>query len=157
MSNLKFSRTAAIAAAAALSWSFASAATQNMSVSALVVGACKLVSVPTLNFGLLDQVLAPAVGPIAVTVTYSCTKNAVVPTFTVGGAAAPTFNGILTNTVNTDTISYTIGWAAPTAAATGFGAAAQSVSLNGNMLGGANYQNVSAGSYIQSVPVTIIP
>lgn len=157
MSQSKSLRIAAIAAAAALSCSFAFAGdTQNMTVQAQVVGTCKLVTVPTLDFGTLDQVTAPAVNPAAVNVTYRCTKNTAPATFTVGGGASP-FTGSLGN--GTDTIAYTITWTAPTTGGSGLGTGITpvNVALTGSMAGGANYQNVSAGTYTQTVAIAITP
>ena len=159
MSTIKFARIAAISAAALLSCSFATADTGIMAVSANVIGTCKLISVPPLPFGPLDQVAAPDLNPPAVNVTYRCTKNTGPSSFTVGGSAAPTFNGILANTTTPgDTIPYTITWVAPTTAGSGLGStiAAVIVPLSGHMLG-ANYQNVTAGNYAQAVTVLINP
>lgn len=156
MSRLNFARIAALSAAAALSCSFASADTLNMAVTASVIGTCKLVAVPALDFGTLNQVTAPAVNPGAVNVTYRCTKNTGPATFTVGGGGTP-FTGSLSN--GTDTIAYSVGWTNPTTAGSGLGSTVTpvTVALTGTMAGGANYQNVSAGSYAQSVAVSITP
>jgi spore coat protein U-like protein len=159
MFTLKFPRIAAVAAAAALSCSFASADTLSMAVSANVVGTCKLVAVPALPFGTLDQVLAPNLDPAAVNVTYRCTKNTAPATFTVGGSATTPFTGSLANTTTPgDTIAYTITWTAPVTGGSGLGTGVTPVNvpLSGHMLG-ANYQNVTAGSYSQSVAVVITP
>ena len=159
MTRLNFTRIAAVAAAAALSCSFASADTGSMAVSANVIGTCKLISVPSLPFGTLDQVLAPAVDPTAVNVTYRCTKNTAPATFTVGASNTGTFIGLLANTTTPgDTIAYTITWTAPTTGGSGLGTGitAVNVPLSGHMLG-ASYQNVTAGSYAQAVAVVITP
>lgn len=159
MSISKFSRIAAVSTAALLSCSFASANTLNMAVSANVVGTCRLVSVPPLPFGTLDQVAAPDLDPPAVNVTYRCTKNTGPATFTVGGSNTGTFNGSLANTTTPgDTIPYTITWTAPTTAGSGLGTGVTPVNvpLSGHMLG-ANYQDVTAGDYAQSVAVVITP
>lgn len=157
MSGFKLSRLAVATAAAALSCSAAFAAdTQNMTVQANVVGTCKLVTVPLLDFGTLNQVTAPAVNPAAVNVTYRCTKNTAPTSFTVGGGASP-FTGSLGN--GTDTIAYTVTWTNPTTQGSGLGTGITpvDVALTGSMAGGANYQNVSAGTYTQSVAIVINP
>ena len=159
MTRLKFARIAAVAAAAALTCSFASADTVSMAVSANVVGTCKLVSVPPLPFGTLDQVIAPAVDPTAVNVTYRCTKSTAPSLFTVGASNTGTFIGVLANTTTPgDTIAYTVTWTAPTTGGSGLGTAVTPVNvpLSGHMLG-ASYQNVTAGSYSQAVAVIITP
>lgn len=155
MSSFKLTRIAAVSAAAALLSASAFAAdTQNMTVQATVTAACTLVSVPTLDFGTLNQATAPVVSPAAVNVTYHCTKGQT-PIFTLGaGLSASPFTGSLSN--GTDTIAYTITWAAG-AAGTGFGTAALSLPLTGSMAGGANYQNVTAGTYTQTVAVNVTP
>jgi len=154
MTKFQIARIAAATAVVALSSTGAFAADSlNMTVQATVVGTCKLVAVPLLDFGTLNQVTAPAVNPPAVNVTYHCTKG-ITPGFTIGGAAASPFTGSLSN--GTDTIAYTIAWAAG-AAGTGFGTAALSLPLTGSMAGGANYQNVSSGTYSQTVAVDIAP
>lgn len=155
MSTLKISRAAAIAAAAALSCSFASAAdTLPMTVSASVVATCKLVTVPLLDFGTLNQVTAPAVNPAAVNVTYRCTKGTT-PAITLGAAlSASPFTGSLSN--GTDTIAYAITWTNPGATLTGFGGSALSVGLTG-AIAASIYQNVTAGTYTQTVAVNITP
>lgn len=159
MSSFKFVRLAAVTAAAAMSCSFAAADTLSMAVSATVVGTCKLVSVPALPFGTLDQVAAPDLDPAAVNVTYRCTKNTAPATFTVGASNTGSFTGSLSNTTTPgDTIAYTITWTAPTTGGTGLGTGITPVNvpLSGHMLG-ASYQNVTAGSYSQSVAVVITP
>lgn len=156
MSPITFLRWIAAAAAAAgctLAW----ADTATMTVKATVVGTCKLVSVPTLDFGILNQATAPAVNPAAVNVTYRCTKGTPPGTFKVGGQTGGPFNGSLSN--GTDTIAYTIAWTAPSTAGSGLGTGVTPVNvpLTGSMPGGSNYQNVSAGSYTQSVSIEISP
>lgn len=155
MKSFKFARISAVAAAAVLSCSFASADTLNMAVSAQVVGTCKLVSVPAMDFGTLNQVTAPVV-PAAANVTYRCTKNTAPATFTVGGGGSP-YTGSLGN--GTDNIAYTVSWTAPTTGGDGLGTTITpvTVALTGSMAGGTNYQNASAGTYTQSVAVVITP
>jgi spore coat protein U-like protein len=147
-------------AAAALGCSGAFADSMNMTVQANVVGTCRMVSTPSIDFGALNQVTAPVVtpaGPFAI--TYRCTKNTSSTTITLGGSASP-FTGSLTN--GTDNIAYTITWTNPSgAAAVGSGLGSTitpiSVTLAASMPGGANYQNVSAGSYSQTVSVAVNP
>ena len=152
--NLKL---AALGAAALLSAAAVQASdSANMTVQATVVGTCKLVTVPTLDFGTLNQVTAPNLTPAAVNVTYRCTKGSAPTSFKVGGTATSPFAGSLSN--GTDTIAYSISWTAPTTAGSGLGSSVTpvNVGLSGSMNGSA-YQNVSAGSYTQSVAIDIAP
>lgn len=143
---------------AALGCSAAFADSMNMTVQATVVGTCRMVSTPTIDFGTLNQVTAPAVNPAGpFAITYRCTKNTSSTTITLGGSASP-FTGSLGN--GTDNIAYSISWSNPTgAAALGAGLGSTitpiSVGLTASMTGGTNYQNVSAGNYTQTVSVTV--
>ncbi|HYD75651.1 spore coat protein U domain-containing protein [Ramlibacter sp.] len=157
MSSRTLSRwiaAAALSSCSLLSWA---SDTATMTVTATVVGVCKLVSVPTLDFGTLNQATAPVVNPPAVNVTYRCTKGTPPGSFKVGTLTSGPFNGVLSN--GTDTITYTINWTPPTTAGSGLGSGVTpiDVPLIGSMPGGANYQNVSAGTYTQSVPIEISP
>lgn len=155
--STRFHKIAALAlAAAAVSPAFAGDS-QNMTVQASVVGTCKLVTVPTLDFGTLNQATAPAVNPAAVKVQYRCTKNTAPTSFTVGASSTGSFAGSLSN--GTDTIGYTVTWTNPTTGGSGLGTGVTPVDVNltGSMPGGANYQNVSAGNYTQSVAIAINP
>src|SRR5690349_572044 len=108
MSNVKFFRLAAVCAATALSCNLAFAV--DMTVTAAVVGTCRVITGPTLDFGTLNQVTALDLTPTAVNATYRCTKNTAPATFTVGASASP-YTGSLSN--GTDTIAYTVSWTAP--------------------------------------------
>ena len=156
MSLTKILRTATFAAVA-LSSAAAIADTANMTVSANVPVACRLTTVPALNFGVLDQVAAPAVNPAAVNVQYKCTNGTGPSAFSVGGSVTGSYTGSLGN--GTDTIAYTIGWTNPTTAGTGLGptGTAINVAMTGSMAGGANYQNKSTGTYTESVAIVITP
>jgi spore coat protein U-like protein len=146
-----------LAAVLALASTGAFADTANMTVTANVPTACRLITVPALGFGTLDQVNAPAVNPAAVTLQYKCTNGTAPTGFTIGGSATGTFTGALSN--GTDTIAYTIGWTAPTTAGTGLASTTTpiDVSLTGAMAGGVNYSGKSVGAYTQSVAVVITP
>lgn len=156
---MKTSVRAIAVAALVLGSSAAFADSMNMTVQATVVGTCRMVSTPTIDFGTLNQVTAPAVNPAGpYAITYRCTKNTSSTTITLGGGASP-FAGSLGNGTG-DTIAYSISWSNPSgAAAVGGGLGSTitpiSVALTATMPGGANYQNVSAGSYTQTVSVTV--
>ena len=158
MTSFKFVRRLAVATAAATLLGSAAFAgdTQNMTVQANVIGTCKLVTVPLLDFGTLNQVTAPAVNPAAVNVTYRCTKNTAPTSFTVGASNTGAFTGSLSN--GTDTIAYGITWTAPVTGGSGLGTGVTpvNVALTGS-IAATVYQNVSAGTYTQSVAIVIAP
>jgi len=156
MLSTKNLRLAVLAAAAVCAPAAFAGNNIDMNVQAVVVGTCRLVTVPNIDFGTLDQVNAPAVTPPAVNVTYRCTKNTAPATFTVGGDSDGSFAGSLTNL--TDTIAYTITWTAPTTAGSGLGTGITpvNVALTGSIASGI-YQNVSAGTYTQTVNIAITP
>jgi spore coat protein U-like protein len=146
-----------LAAALALSSTAALADSANMTVTANVPTACRLITVPALGFGTLDQVNAPAVNPAAVTLQYKCTSGTAPTAFSIGGSTTGSYTGSLSN--GTDNIAYSIAWTAPTTAGTGLASTTTpiDVTLTGSMAGGTNYSGKSVGSYTQSVPVVITP
>ena len=145
------------AAVLSLASTAAFADTANMTVSASVPTGCRLITVPALSFGTLDQVSAPAVNPTAVKVQYKCTAGTSPSSFSVGGSTSGSYTGSLGN--GTDTIAYTIAWTNPTTAGTGLGSSITpiDVSLAGSMAGGANYNAKSTGNYTESVAIVIAP
>ncbi len=151
MTKFQLARIAAATAVAALSCSFASAADNySMSVTASVTGTCVLGTTPNLDFGPLNQVSGGLLTPSAIV-----TQSATAPIITVGGSLSGSYTGGMTN--GTDTITYTLGWTTPAATPLGFGAATPvNLTLLAN-LPAANYQNVSAGSYLDTVLISIAP
>jgi spore coat protein U-like protein len=146
----------AVAAFAAISGSAAIADTMDMTVRARVNGACRMVTAPLVNFGILNQVTAPDLTLPSVNVQYRCTKDLVPGTFTIGSSATGTYTGAVGN--GTDTIPYTLTWS-PAAVTAGLGmAVGQEVSVGvvGAMTG-TDYQNVSAGVYSQTVTIEVLP
>jgi spore coat protein U-like protein len=157
MFSTKSLRLAIVAAAAVLSCPLAMADSQNINISATVSGNCKLTSFPNMTFTPLDPSSA-ANGTGSTTISYKCTKGTAPTAFTVGGSASP-YNGTLTGALaSPDTIAYSVSWTAPTTAGTGFGAGstATDVTLTGTILN-ANYVNVKADTYSQTVSVAITP
>ncbi|HYD75652.1 spore coat protein U domain-containing protein [Ramlibacter sp.] len=150
MSQLARIRIAAAIAVAALPLS--SAFALDMVATASITGACSLTSVAPMPFGSLDQITGGAV-PKTSTAVYACT-NGVTPTVSVGGATdgSTGFSGLLAK--GTDTIAYTVKWTNP-GAATGFSTPVN-LTLNGEIPAGA-YEDKPAGSYTQTVAVTIAP
>ena len=158
MTPIKLARRLAVATAAVTLFGSAAFAgdNQNMTVQAKVIGTCKFVTVPLLDFGTLNQVTAPAVNPPAVDVTYRCTKNTAPSGFTVGGSNTGSFTGSLSNGI--DPIAYSITWTAPVTAGLGLGTGVTpvNVALTGS-IAATIYQNVSAGTYTQLVAIVIAP
>jgi spore coat protein U-like protein len=160
MNNRKVIRCAALLAAIALPTGAAWADSVNMAVSATVAAGCKMISVPAMGFGTLDQNLAPDL-TIPVTVTYKCTVGTTPTAFSVGGTGAAagvagTYSGTLTGP---STMAYTIGWTGPTLVAgtgVGSGGTATSVTLTGSLLG-ATYANKPVGLYTQNVAIAVTP
>lgn len=157
MNSLNFARIAAVALAAAASSVAFAADTQNLTVTATVSGTCKLTAVPAMSFTLDPSVGGNAASTSAV--QYKCNKGLAPTSFSVGGqsSGATGYSSALTN-ASTDTIPYKITWTDPTGTGTGFGSGstATTVTLNGAILA-ADYLNVSAGTYSQTVAVTIAP
>lgn len=156
MRNTNVFRTLAVVAAFAAVSPAALADSMNMTVQANVVGTCRMVSTPTIDFGALNQVTAADLtAPGSPAITYRCTKNTAASSITLGGSASP-FAGSMGN--GTDFIAYQITWATPATQGSGLGTGVTpiSVALTATMPG-ANYQNVSAGSYSQTVAVAVNP
>lgn len=128
----------------------AMAATGNLAVSANVTATCTITG-GSLGFSALDPTTAPAVGPISSTgVSVTCT-NGTAYTLTnnnglhVSGSTLRLANG-------TDFIPYTLS---VPAGGTGNGAS-QSVTIQGNIAAG-TYATASAGSYTDTVQITVAP
>lgn len=154
MTNNRIILKALSAALLACSAGFAAAAdTQNLTVTATVSAVCKFTSTAqTLNFGTLD----PSVGGNAVgsgaTVQYKCTKGTSPTSVAVGTGIRG--NNTMLNTANTDTIAYSLT-AAGGGAGNGFGSgAALTVGLTSQVLA-ADYLTKSAGTYNDTVVLTL--
>jgi spore coat protein U-like protein len=156
MNHLHVLRRAAAAGALLLAASGAFADSVNMTVSASVPAGCRMTSVPAMSFGTLDLVTAADVS-VPVTVSFKCTVGTTATSFSVGGSTTSPFAGSLSS--GGDSISYSIGWTAPTFVAgtgVGSGGTATNVVLTGTMLGTA-YANKPVGSYSQTVAIAINP
>lgn len=156
MKSLKFARIAAVAlAAAASSAAFAAAgSTQSLTVNATVSGACLMSAIPSMNF-----TLDPTVGTnqtATTTVQYKCTNGVTPATFTVGGSGTGSYSGSLAN--GAALMPYTLAWTAPTTAGSGLGSGVTPISvlLTGTILG-TDYVNAAAGTYTQTISVTVAP
>ena len=158
MSNLRTSIAKAIALIAVISAStFASAGgTQNLNVTATVTGLCKFSSaVQTFTFGTLDPSAAVASAGSGASVTYKCTKGTAATSVTAGNGA--NFSGGRRMSNGTDFIPYSLTVAGGTQTGLGFSAGKDlSLTLTGSVAA-ADYEDVSSGSYTDTVVLTVAP
>ena len=127
------------------------AATANLVVSATVANACSVTG-GTLAFGALDTLAAPLVSGTSAGVTVTCTKG---DPYTVAAGLGLNFVGAqanLKNGANADKIPYSLTVPAVTA---GTGAA-QTIAITGSITAG-TYNTASAGSYGDTVVITVTP
>jgi len=141
----------AISAAAAIfaMASSAMAATANLSLTATVVPAC-LVTAGNLAFGSLDPTVSPVVNATSTGVTITCTKGyTTAMTVNTGLNAAA---GVANLKSGSDLIPYTL--TVPTiSVGTGL---SQPVNITGVIAAG-TYKTVAAGSYLDTVVITVTP
>ena len=132
------------AAIALVSSSAFAAGSATLTVSAAVQGTCSITG-GTLNFGPLDSILAPAVGPIAAAgVTVTC-NNGTIFTVADDAAANPLSNGV-------DTIPFSLSHVGGGTATGGVDAYA----IDGDIAAG-TYDGVTAGVYTSTVTLDILP
>ena len=139
----------ALLAAGGAAW----AATTTVGVSANVVGTCQFNNAGVVAFGALDQVAAPLVNGVVTQPAFWCTKNAAYSITDDSGVNEAT-PGARRLANGTDYIPYTF-----TYTASGSGAGKTS-SITMNIVAtipAGSYVDVSAGSYTDSVTLTIIP
>lgn len=144
----------AILAAAALvsmASSAMAAGSATLAVSASVVNACSVTG-GTLSFGALDTLAAPQVTGTSSGVTVTCTKDAAINVGLNGGAYKVGTQSNLKNTSNADLIPYSLTVAALTP---GTGAP-QDVAITGTIAAG-TYSTASAGTYNDTVTITVTP
>jgi spore coat protein U-like protein len=146
---------AALLGAASLAASAAD--TQNLSVSATVQALCKFSSaVQTVSFGTLNPSAPVLVNGSGAAVTYKCTKGTAAAGVTAGnGNNFASGSRRMTN--GTDFIPYTLALSGDTQTGLGFGAAGNLSLTVGGTVAGADYQDVSAGNYTDTVLLTITP
>jgi spore coat protein U-like protein len=136
--------------------SSALAATQDLNVSAKVVGNCAFNSAADVDFGDLNQTSADnatATGNLI----FWCTKNA---SYTLGdetnsGVGDGDFNGVLSSTTTTDTIDYALAY--NNFSGNGAGKTAPITSTITATIVNADYVNVDAATYEDTVTFTITP
>jgi spore coat protein U-like protein len=134
----------------------AAAATQNLAVTATISKQCSFSSTATtMSFGAaIDPSSAgPISGTLTVPITYKCTKGVKPGTFSVD---AGLYANNMKDTVSGDLIPYTLLLGAAVAG-TGFGSGQDiSFPLTGSITA-AGYANVSAGTYNDTVVLTVAP
>lgn len=153
------SRLAALLLVGAAS-SLAHADNQNLGVSATVTQICKFSSAATtLGFGNVDPSSAgPISGTLGNAVTYKCTKGVTPSSLTAGNGLNFSSGRRMKDAVSGDFIPYTLTVALPgSPAGTGFGAGQDKTITVTGSIAATDYQNVSAGSYADTVQLTIAP
>ncbi len=132
------------------------AATTNVAVSANVVGTCQVTNAlgsPSVAFGQLDQVSAPLANGTVVQPTFWCTKNTA---YTIGDDLGANDGGTgnyrMTN--GTDFIAYTFTY---TTTGPGTGKTTPITMNIAATVPAGTYSDVSAGSYTDTVVLTITP
>ena len=141
----------ALLAASSAAW----AATTTVAVSASVVGTCQVTNTngaPLVAFGQLDQVTAPVVNGTVTQPTFWCTKNTA---YSIGDdLGANDAAGVYRMTNGTDFIAYTFTY---TAAGPGAGISLPTTMDIAASIPAGTYSDVSAGSYADSILLTINP
>jgi spore coat protein U-like protein len=148
----KILAVSAAAAILALAGTAMAATNATLAVTASVTNACSVIG-GTLNFGSLDTLGAPQVTGTSAAVTVTCTKSDLLYTLAVDkGVNFVGSQANLKNTTGTDKIPYSLSVPA-VPAATG---AAQTISISGT-IPAASYNLVSAGTYNDTVTITVTP
>jgi spore coat protein U-like protein len=135
---------------------FATDTTTTVKSTASIANACQLGGTGAIAFGDLDQVTGAAKADVAATgYTLWCTKDysASISINNGGNESGGTRN--LKNTTNADLIPYTLAWTTPVKGdGKSTDIATSKVGLKGTIAAGA-YADVSAGSYDDTVTITI--
>lgn len=146
-------RLALAAALAALLPFAASAATQNLTVSATVSSVCTVTAPAALSYTIDPSAVAGALNTQKATITYKCTKKGAAPSFTVGGDSSGTYAGNLSN--GSASLPFTLTW--PTASVVapgGFSGAGNTVDITFN-ISQTDAQDAQAGNYTVA-PIAIV-
>lgn len=158
---MKHNRIAKAVAATLLTFAagIAAADTQSLSVTAAVSGVCKFNTgqSPVLAFGTIDPSGTAAVNATPANVLYRCT-NGTAATVSSAVTGARTMAG-LTPLAATDTLGYTLSFTSgASGTGSGFGAAGTAITLvvAGSMTA-AQYNGAKAGSYAETVTLTVTP
>lgn len=152
----------AAASLLALAAASAGAVTQNLSVQASVQSVCTFTTAArTLDFGSLDPSAAAAQNNIALdgAISYKCTNGVTPSSLSVGNGS--NWSGTtrqMKNTLSNDYIPYTLNITMPgTTTGQGFSAGKErTISITGNLTAAA-YEDAVAGSYGDTVVITVAP
>jgi spore coat protein U-like protein len=137
---------------------FAAADTQNLTVSATVNAVCKFSSAAqTLSFGAFDPSAAGPISGAGAAVTYKCTNGTAATGVTAGNGLNFSGSRRMANGGATEFIAYSLSIAGDTQTGSGFGAGQDKSLTVGGQIVAADYQNVSAGAYSDTVVLTIAP
>ena len=132
--------------------------TQNLTVNVTVQGTCKFFTpVQTLSFGTIDPSSTAALTGSGATVSYKCTKGTLATGVTLGNGLN-FLSGSRRMGNGTDFIPYTLSLTGGAATGGGFGSgvAASALTFTGGVAV-ADFQNVSAGLYSDTVVMTLTP
>lgn len=160
MKNVRTTVAKAVAATIIVSAAgFAAAAgTQNLNVTATVSGVCKFSSaVQTLTFGTVDPSVPGPIAGSGAAVTYKCTKGTAATGVTPDNGTNFSASRRMGN--GTDFIPYSLTISGGTQTGLGFaaGAGTDLALIIGGSIVAADYQNVSAGAYSDTVVLTLAP
>ena len=154
---MKFNKVGLIGALCAvglLGTTLAQAATSTVPVTANVVGTCKFLTAGAVNFVLDPSTTTAATGAVTAP-TFWCTKGS---TYSIGadnGANASGTQKQMKNTSTTELIKYSLGISTPTGTGSG-PATAITLALTASVAN-VDFIGASAGSYADSVVLTITP
>lgn len=133
------------------------AGTASIPVSASVTGTCQINSGNTIAFGTLDQTSTAAATLPATNISFWCTKGTTVGTITLGNGV--NYSGSsrrMLGTTNGDYIAYSITAGTPSGTS-GLGkTTALTLPISGS-IANADFVDVSADTYADTVSVTIAP
>jgi spore coat protein U-like protein len=144
--------TAAVAVVTMAGSAFAASATTTVAVSASITGACTVASAGSIAYGALDPLTGGAVSAVVTQPVVKCTNGlSVAITDDLGlhevGSQAKMSDG------GTGTINYAFGHAPN---ATGLGSASNlPIALTGTALATADYASAPAGTYADTITLTL--
>ena len=126
---------------------------QSLAVSATVSGICKFSSTSTpLAFGTIDPSLATD-KVVPANVKYKCTKGTASLGVTATGGTTRTLTGVTASNL----LNYSLAFSGGTQTGTGFGAGQDLTLVVTGTITAAQYQNVAADTYSESVTLNITP
>ncbi|MFC5496174.1 spore coat U domain-containing protein [Caenimonas terrae] len=160
MQPIRFALSRALVfAALAGMYAVAFADTQNLSVTATITSQCRFSSVATtMSFGAAvdPSAAGPISGALTVPVTYKCTKGVTPGTLSADSGLWNSGGNRMKDATSGDFIPYTLTVGAAVAG-TGFGSGQDKTFPITGQIVAASYQNVSAGTYNDTVVLTVAP